>query len=257
MPFEKELEVAKEVAAKAAALAIEYQPGIVAEIKSDLSPVTAADRACEHLISTTLAEYFPDDGQIGEEGAGRGSRNGRRWIIDPIDGTRDFIRGLPLWCVMIALEEHGEVQAGVVHLPVLGQTCWAWRGGGAFRNGVRLKASSVSEARDAVLCLNGLNRMAGQLDLARMLEWAVEFWAVRSLEGTPDAMLVAAGEADIWIEPHVAPWDLAAPQVILEEAGAIFFDVRGERTIHGGSGIACAPGLERMVRAHIRASASA
>lgn len=258
MSFARETEVARGAARQAAALAMGYQAaGLRPQYKPDNSPVTVADRECERLIARLLEEAFPEDGLLGEEGARKDSSNGRRWIIDPIDGTRDFIRGLPLWCVMIALEEHGEVQAGVVHLPVLGQTCWAWRGGGAFRNGVRLKASAVSEARDAVLCLNGLNRMSGQLDLARMLEWAVEFWAVRSLGGTPDAMLVAAGEADIWVEPHVAVWDLAAPQVILEEAGAIFFDVRGERTIHGGSGIACAPGLERMVRAHIRASASA
>lgn len=257
MPFLKETEIARGAARKAAELAMGYQAaGLRPQMKPDDSPVTVADKECERLISRILEEAFPEDGLLGEEGANKESRNGRRWILDPIDGTRDFIRGLPLWCVMIALEEHGEVKAGVVYLPVLGHTCWASRGEGAYRNGVRIHASAVSETRDAVLCLNGLNRMNGQLDALRMLEWAKDFWAVRSLGGTPDAMLVAAGEADIWIEPNVAAWDLAAPQVILEEAGAVFFDIRGQRTIHGGSGVGCAPGLEQAVRDHIRSAAA-
>jgi len=258
MSFGKELDLARRTARRAAELALGYQAaGLRTEYKADSSPVTSADRACEKLIAAAIEEAFPEDGVLGEEGAGKESRNGRRWIIDPIDGTRDFIRGVPLWCVMIALEEHGEVKAGVVHLPMLGQTCWASRGDGAFRNGVRLHASKVTSIADAVLCPNSLNRLSGTPLGGALIDWAAGFWAVHCLGGTPDAMMVAGGEADVWIEPQLAAWDLAAPQVILEEAGAVVFDFRGERTGHGGSAIGCAPGLVTEVKAFFSGIAAA
>lgn len=259
MSFEKELDVARRFALEAAETALRFQAAdLKQETKPDNSPVTMADRECERLIARGLDEAFPEDGIFGEEGSRKESSNGRRWILDPIDGTRDFIRGLPLWCVMIALEERGDVKAGVVHLPALSQTYWASRDGGAFCNDVhlramRLRASSISSPAQAVLSLNGINKLHGTPYEARMLEWAAPFWSVRSLGGTLDAMLVAAGDVDVWIEASpVAPWDLAAPQVILEESGAPFFDFRGQRTIYGGNAAACAPGLENELRAFLQ-----
>lgn len=129
MAFETELEVARKAADVAATLALSYQKkGVQAEVKPDASPVTVADKECEKLIARVLEEAFPDDGILGEEGSRKESKSGRRWIIDPIDGTRDFLRGNPLWSVLIALEDGGETMAGVVHLPILGQTCWGSRG---------------------------------------------------------------------------------------------------------------------------------
>src|SRR5713226_2081557 len=123
MPFGKELEVARKAAERAAGLALRHQSaGLRAEVKPDASPVTQADRECEKLIAGMLEDAFPDDGILGEEGARKSSRSGRRWIIDPIDGTRDFVRGNPLWANLIALEEGDAVVAGVVNLPVLGFT---------------------------------------------------------------------------------------------------------------------------------------
>ena len=124
-------------AKKAAGLALQYQPNIVAETKPDKSPVTQADRECEQMIARMLSEAFPDDGILGEEGARAESRSGRRWIIDPIDGTRDYVRGNPLWANLIALEADGDVVVGVVNLPVLGKLYIASRGGGAYCNGSR------------------------------------------------------------------------------------------------------------------------
>ena len=249
MSFGRELDLAKKTARRAAELALGYQAaGLRPEYKADQSPVTSADRACEKLIAAALEEAFPEDGILGEEGARKESSSGRRWVIDPIDGTRDFIRGGPLWCVMIGLEEGDEVKAGVVYLPMLQNTCWASRGEGAYRNGVRMRSSGVTSMREAVLCPNGLNRAEGTAYGDAVLTWAASAWSVRVLGGTPDAMMVAAGEADLWIEPQVAPWDLAAPQVILEEAGAAFFDFKGVRTIHRGTAVGCAKGLEAKVR---------
>jgi histidinol-phosphatase len=249
MRFEKEIDIARRAAKRSAELALRHQAaGVQAEIKADGSPVTIADRECERLIVQALEEAFPEDGLLGEEGARKESKSGRRWIIDPIDGTRDFVRGNPLWSVLIGLEDRDEVVAGVVHLPLLGQTCWAGRGGGAFRNDTRMRVSKISTAAEAVLLVNAVNRI-GEMEFSRrLIEWMQRFWSYRCLGGTPDAIMVAAGEADAWIEPKVAAWDLAAVQVILEEAGAVFFNLHGERTIHGGSAVACTPGLEAELR---------
>src|SRR6266404_6131356 len=132
--WSKELEVAVRASNQAVELALRYQPGVVAETKSDKSPVTTADRECEKLIARILSEAFPEDGLLGEEGVNVQSRSGRRWIIDPIDGTRDYLRGNPLWSNLIALEADGEVVLGIVNLPGLRKLYVASRGGGAYCN---------------------------------------------------------------------------------------------------------------------------
>ena len=252
MHLEREIDLARRLAARSSELALRHQhAGIRAESKPDDSPVTIADRDCEKLICAALEQAFPDDGILGEEGAFKPSRNGRRWIVDPIDGTRDFVRGNFLWSVLIGLEEGGEVAAGVAHLPLLKQTCWAVRGEGAYRNGVRLRVSTIAHPSEAVLSVNSLNRIHGLSFTPKLIDWTQKFWAYRCLGGTPDALMLAAGEIDVWIEPQVAEWDLAAVQVILEESGAVFFDLSGQRTITGGSAVACTPALESEVRAFL------
>jgi len=249
MRFGAEIEVARKAAERSAALALRHQAaGVRAEMKPDASPVTQADRDCERLICGMLEEAFPDDGLLGEEGARKESRSGRRWIVDPIDGTRDYVRANPLWSVLIALEQDGEVQAGVAHIPGFDAMFHASRGSGAYRNDLPVRVSKIADPGDAVLTVNSLNRIHGMPFAAGLIEWASRFWAYRCLGGTPDAMLMAAGQVDVWIEPKVAAWDLAATQVILEEAGAVFFDFTGQRTIYGGNAVACAPGLEAELR---------
>ncbi len=251
MNWNHELEVAVSAAKAAGELALRYQHGIEAETKSDLSPVTHADRECERLISSMLLEAFPQDGLLGEEGARRDATNGRKWIVDPIDGTRDYVRGNPLWATLIGLEVDGEIAAGVASLPALGGVYTAARGGGAFRNGERIHVSKKTTPSDAVLCVNGLNK-AGMLAFKdRLFDWMQGFWAVRSMGGAPDAMLIASGQADAWIEPTAAPWDLAPLKVIIEEAGGVFFNLDGGRSIYGGNCIACAPGLEAELKAFL------
>lgn len=249
MAFEREIEVAKELAQEAGALALDYQRrGITAETKADESPVTAADRACEKLILERLAREFPQDGVVGEEGANRPCHNGRRWIVDPIDGTRDFVRGIPLWAVLIGLEQDGEVVVGAAHSPRQGLLGWAAKGEGSWVNGARAQVSKITEPGEAVLSFNGFNKAGvGKLE-GRLLPWVKRFWAVRGLGGAVDAMLVAQGQADVWIEPNAQPWDFAALKILIEEAGGRFASFSGENTIYGGNAYACAPGLERYVR---------
>jgi histidinol-phosphatase len=246
--WSKELEVAMEASRKAAELALQYQPNVVAETKPDKSPVTQADRECERIIAGILSDAFPDDGIFGEEGARVESRSGRRWIIDPIDGTRDYVRGNPLWANLIALEAGGDVVVGVVNLPILGKLCVASRGGGAFQNGSRIRASAKTAIDESVLCVNGYDKVANSPYRDRLLDWMARFWSVRGLGGAADAMMVAAGQAEVWLEPTAAPWDFAPLKVILEEAGARYFNVDGGSTIYAGNGIGCAPGLEQEVR---------
>src|SRR5262245_63883925 len=134
-------------ARQAGAIALRYwNTGLTAETKSDASPVTLADRECERAISRALEEAFPDDGLLGEEGSAKDSRSGRRWIIDPIDGTRDFVRGNRAWAVLIGLEEAGDVVAGTAYLPAMDEMFTAARGMGAFCNGERIHASTVADA---------------------------------------------------------------------------------------------------------------
>jgi histidinol-phosphatase len=254
--FEKELEVARAVAERAGRLALEHQwKGVTAESKPDLSPVTLADKECERLIAAALDEAFPGDGLLGEEGVAKKSASGRRWIIDPIDGTRDFLRGLPTWAVLIGLETGSDVSAGVVYFPVHGDIYFAARSGGAFFNDRAIRVSSISEPDQALLCVNGLNNVLGLPFAPGLLDWMQSFWAVRSFGGCQDAMLVASGRAEAWIEPDGKPWDFAPLKIIAEEAGAVFFNFDGRRTIYGGNGAICVPALERELQRFVTGAA--
>jgi len=248
-PLERELDVCRAAALRAGEIALRYRErGIGFENKADESPVTAADRECEQVIALAIEEAFPDDGLLGEEGAVKPSRSGRRWIIDPIDGTRDYVRGVPVWSNLIGLEQDGEVVAGVAHFPGRGEMYFASRGGGAFCNDIPIKISSIRTVEQAALCLSGINYFEKYPFSRDLIAWTKPFWSVRCFGGCLDAMMVASGDAEIWIESSVKPWDLAALKIITEEAGAQFFDFTGKSTIHGGNAVACVPGLADEVR---------
>jgi fructose-1,6-bisphosphatase/inositol monophosphatase family enzyme len=247
--YERELEVARSAAVRAGELALRHQTsGVTAETKVDLSPVTIADREGEQLISRMLVEAFPEDGLLGEEGGHKESSMGRRWIIDPIDGTRDFLRGLSTWAVLIGLEDGPDVVAGVAHFPTQNVTYYASRSAGAYRNGTRIQTSKISDPGQALLCVNGFNGVLKYPFAPRLLDWMQAFWSVRSFGGCQDAMLVAAGQAEAWVEPEGKPWDFAALKIIAEEAVAVFFNFDGRKSIYGGNCGICVPALEVELR---------
>lgn len=249
MNYESELFFARSAARKAGEACIRIlNQGVVPETKSDQSPVTKADKESERLIVGILSEAFPEDGFLGEEGACKESKSGRRWIIDPIDGTRDFVRNNRLWAILIGLEEHGQPVVGVCYLPMLGEMYYAAKGQGAFWDGTPIQASAINTAKQAVICVNKLNGVLKPPFGPRLLDWLAGFWCVRVFGGIYDAMLVASGRMEIWMEPNVAPWDLCAPVCILREAGAKFFALDGKDSIYEGNGVACAPGMEPEVR---------
>jgi histidinol phosphatase-like enzyme (inositol monophosphatase family) len=249
MELKRELEAALELMRQVSTLALQYAAqGVASEDKADESPVTVADRECERLIVETLDRQFPADGLLGEEGANKPSRNGRRWIIDPIDGTRDFVRGNRLWASLLGLELDGQVALGVAAFPAMQETYWGVRGHGAFRDGQPIRISNITDAGRSVACINQMQNTRKKPGTDKIIDLAAKFWAVRSLGGALDAMFVCAGHAEFWLEPGAKPWDLAAPSVIAEEAGAVFMDYQGANTIYGGNAIICVPALVPLAR---------
>lgn len=246
---EHELETALEIARNAGELALRhFAAPPPAEEKEDSSPVTRADRETERYIARMLRERFPLDGILGEEGAGHPSRSGRRWLVDPIDGTKDFIRGNPTWAVQLALEQGERVILGVIHCPALGETLHAAAGAGCFWNGVRVTASEVSRIDHSILTVSGLNAAAAAWPVDGIRSLLEECWTVRAFGGACNVMMLARGKADIWLSGRGMEWDYAPARIVADEIGACFLTRPGDGRIDRKHCVLCAPGVEREVR---------
>jgi histidinol-phosphatase len=208
------------------------------ETKPDLTPVTEADRAVELALRERLAAARPEDAVLGEEYGVVEGTGLRRWIIDPIDGTKSYVRGMATWSTLIALEVDGAIVVGVVAMPALGRRWWAAGGRGAFTDGRPIHVSGVASLADAQLAWGGLEDWdeVGRLDALIALGRAC--WRTRGVGDAWQYMLVAEGAAEIAVDPAVSLWDLAAVKLIVEEAGGRFTDLAGVDTAAGGSGIA-------------------
>lgn len=246
--YERELRFARRLAKAAGENARQIRArGVSTETKADTSPVTIADKENERIVREAIEREFPHDGILGEEGASKAGSGRRRWIVDPIDGTRDFIRGNRCWCVLIALEDKDEPVVGAAHFPMLEETYWAVRGGGSYMNDRRLCVSSIDSISASVFSPNGLHLPEARPYLPQVMEFMQRSWAVRSYGGPLDACLLAAGMVEIWFEPKLEVWDLAALKLIIEEAGGDFFALDGSRRIDRGTAIACTPGVTAPV----------
>ncbi len=233
------------------------RPDLAVETKPDLTPVTEADRAAEQVIREVLAQRRPNDAVVGEEYGSTGDSN-RRWILDPIDGTKNFVRGIPVWGTLIALEDRGQLVVGVVSAPALGRRWWAGRDLGAFaadltapnpgaadpngsdspaRAGTAIHVSLVRELDDAQLSGASLEGWDERGLTTAVVDLALRCWRDRSYGDFWSHMLVAEGACDIGLDPVASLWDLAALQVIVEEAGGRFTDLDGEARADGGCGI--------------------
>jgi len=225
-----DLELAFRLADAADAISLpRFRSGLAVETKPDLTPVTEADRRVEAELRRILASERADDAVLGEEEGAAGS-GARRWIIDPIDGTRNYSRGIPVWATLIALEADGIVQLGVVSAPALVRRWWAERGAGAYADGERVHVSAISRIEDAVLSFAMENAVPVVAQRAWHARGFGDFWPY---------MLVAEGAVDGAVDAvGVNEWDLAAMQVVVEEAGGRFSDARGVARIDGGSAVA-------------------
>ncbi len=207
--------------------------------KPDDTPVTEADQAAEQAMRERLASQRPDDVVVGEEfGEAGPPGSARRWIIDPIDGTKSYLRGMPTWTTLIALQIDGEPDIGVVSAPASGRRWWAQRGQGAFADGHPTQVSSIGSLADAQLIWSGIEDWdaVGRTDALLALGRAC--WRTRGIGDAMQYMLVAEGAAEIALDPEASLWDLAAVQVVVEQAGGQFSDLAGVRTAAGGDGIA-------------------
>jgi histidinol-phosphatase len=212
---------------------------LVVETKPDLTPVTEADRAVEHAIRERLAEAHPGDSILGEEyGASTAPASTRRWIVDPIDGTMSYVRGMPAWATLLALQDGEEISVGVVSAPALARRWWASRGQAAFADGRRIHVSGISELADAQLTYGGIEDWDAIARLEDLIELSRGCWRSRGVGDFWQYMLVAEGAAEIALDAAASLWDLAAVQLIVEQAGGRFTDLGGARTADGGDAIA-------------------
>ena len=279
MKWRKELELATRIATEAGELTLRHYrragtDPVDVESKADGSPVTIADREAERLLRDRIAAAFPDDGILGEEWGEEPGSSGRRWILDPIDGTKSFVHGVPLYGVMVALEADGEAVVGVLRFPPLDETVAAARGLGCAWNGIRVRVSDVaaldqalvltsgdarprerpaaaaptsptsptSPAPDAGLAtrVNGLNEIAGRARIFRT--WGDCYGYA----------LVATGRAEAMLDPILNAWDAAAVRPIIEEAGGVFTDWDGTPSHLSGHAVATNAALADRIRALIR-----
>ncbi len=204
---------------------------LVVETKPDLTPVTEADHAVERELRRLIAERRPGEGVLGEEYGEDAHTGEARWIVDPIDGTRNFSRGIPVWATLIALQRAGVVEVAVVSAPALGRRWWAERDGGAHSDrGERLRVSAVERLDDACVTVALDRPVADAFRRAWHLRGLGDFWA---------HMLVAEGAVDVAVDAvGVKLWDLAAPMLVVEEAGGRFTDLDGRPRPDGGSAVA-------------------
>ena len=210
-------------------------PGLDVVRKTDGSPVTAADQEAEHLLRDRIAVAHPDDSVIGEEGNDTSGSSGRTWILDPIDGTESFIRGVPLYGNLVALvDEHGPA-VGVVNLPALDECIWAGRGGGCFDNGQPAHVSERTVLSGACVVTSGIDYWPSITVVNKLVERDV---IIRTWGDAYGYALVATGRADAMVDPVVNQWDVAPVLTILPEAGGVFSDFPGEFTDGGGTALA-------------------
>lgn len=252
--LDQRLQVALDGAVQAQELILKYYQNedLVVEDKADESPVTVADRGAEELLREIIGKAFPDDGILGEEFPETPGKNGYRWILDPIDGTKSFVHGVPLFGTLIGIEYEKQALVGVCRFPALDEVVYAAKGSGAWwkkrdAEPVPARVSDCESLSGACLCTTNVAR------------WIENGWEqaysklcseVKLTRGWGDCfghMLVATGRAEIMVDPILSPWDAAALLPIVEEAGGEYVDRDGVASIYTGSGISVVPALKQTI----------
>ena len=239
-----DLQLALELADAADALTMSRfaAADLVVETKPDLTPVSDADKAAEALLRERVTAARPDDAVIGEEYGVTGDSE-RRWVLDPIDGTKNFVRALPVWATLIALQHNGKAVVGVVSAPALGRRWWAAHGSGTWTTALgaaprRCQVSAVSAISDASMSYSSLSGWESRGQLGQFLDLTRSCWRTRAYGDFWSYMLIAEGAVDLCAEPEVSLWDLAAPAIVVEEAGGRFTDLSGVDRADGGDAVA-------------------
>jgi len=225
-----------------------FRTDLPVETKGDGSPVTIADRDAEQAARAWIAAHFPDDGIVGEEFGTREGTNDRRWFIDPIDGTKSFVRGVPLWGSLVGIADGDEVLAGAAWFPAVNEMIAAELGKGCWWNGVRASVSETSTLAGATVLVT--DERAFRTSAARE-SWRTllgEAGLARTWGDCYGYLLVATGRAEAMVDPVLSPWDIACFLPIIEESGGVLTDLSGKRTAFGGNAIATNRALADTVR---------
>jgi histidinol-phosphatase len=247
------LESAIDIAERAGNLALSYfRQKILIEMKENMTPVTVADKKTEEFIRHEIAQRYSEHGILGEEFENSGLDREFVWTIDPIDGTRSFIRGIPLWGTLLGLLHRGEPVLGVMALPALDEVYSAAQGLGAFCNGVQIHASTVQTMEKSIVSVGDVTcfETAGRAQMLKSLQDKAEL--CRGYTDCFGHAMVARGAVDMMIDPLVSIWDVAPLAAIVTEAGGDYFDLEtGERTIRGKSFVTCNGFLRQEILSHI------
>jgi len=240
------LDLARKIAREAGDLTLQYfyQSDLAIERKEDKTPVTLADRGAEELLRRRIEEVFPEDAILGEEFPEKKGTSGYRWILDPIDGTKSFIHGVPIYSTLIGIEKAGESVVGLIALPALGEMLWAEKGGGTwwesprFSEPKRAKVSQKERLDESLFLVSEVISFDqnGRRDVYNLLER--DALLTRNWGDAYGYYLVATGRAELMVDPIMCLWDIAPLLVIMEEAGGVFTDWKGNRTIYNEEGIA-------------------
>lgn len=248
-PYDDDLRLALELADTADGITmLRYRsPNLEVETKADQTPVSESDKRAELALRERLGDLRPDDRVIGEEFGGLDllgpdgrfvGVDGRAWVIDPIDGTKSYVRGMDTWTTLIALLQDGEVKLGVVSMPALKKRWWAVRGHGAFADGRRIHVSDVRELSSAQFLWSGIEEWDAIGGFQRVVDLGRRCWRTRGVGDAWQYMLVAEGAAEIATDPEATLWDLAAVAIVVEEAGGTFTALDGTPGPGAGSGLA-------------------
>jgi len=260
--LEPRLRFAVEIARQAGEQTLELfrSAGLDVERKSDGSPVTAADRAAEELLRERIGQRFPDDAILGEEFGETAGTSGYRWVLDPIDGTKSFVSGVPLYTTLVAVLHENEPQIGVIFAPAAGEMVYAARGCGCWHvvgaaEPRRTVVSRVAELKDAVFVTTSVrsfttDRSTDARNFYDQLQSACRL--TRTWGDAFGYLLVATGRADIMVDAAMSLWDTAALQPVIEEAGGRFFDWQGRATVHSEESIATNAALADAVLAELK-----
>lgn len=217
------------------------------KLKENKSPVTEADIKCEKFLIKKILNKFPGHNILGEETGSTKLTSEFRWIIDPIDGTRNFMRNYPFWGTLLALEYDGEVVLGVISMPALKEVIYAAKGLGCRINGKKVKVSTRLEFKDSYLIHGGMEYISRQAYKDKFMQLAMKFDYARGFGDCHGHTLIIKGMAEVLIDPIVKPYDIAASKICLEEAGGILTDINGNATIYNGTAVLSNGALHQQV----------
>lgn len=241
--FDQELQFARSICLESGLIALKYFGGdLKVEWKSDQTPVTLADMQVEEFLVKAISEQYPDDEILGEESSyiqgshslACVSQNGRRWIIDPIDGTYNFARNIPVFATLLALEVDGQIQVGIINAPAQSEMYWAARGGGAFKDGCPIQGSAVANLDQSQFNFGAPKRILDSGYWPVLTEIVGKTYRQRGLGDYISMCHVLEGKAEASLEVGVKPWDLAPFKILAHEAGCLFSDLRGGGSIYTG-----------------------